>query len=88
MKVTRHNAIQVHPVPTRAYAPYGAFHPELFIEPAIVQDYAPALNEDGYDFEPGSTAQNDFSPERYLFCGSCFEKVRSTETDKHVCEEE
>jgi hypothetical protein len=87
MRVERINAVQAHYVPNRIVSPRGPFPPELFVEPEIVDNYLPAFNEDGQGFEPGSTAQNNFQPPRWLRCGDCYERVLETETEEHICEE-
>jgi len=87
MKIYREQAKQTHPVPTRAHSPRGPFPPELFAESAIVTDYQPAYSEDGSEHPVGGTAQNNFKPIKWLYCGTCYEKVKSTETATHVCEE-
>jgi hypothetical protein len=87
MRVTKRNAIQVHPVPATMVSPKGPFPRELFDEPDIVVDYESADNEDGSDFPLGATSQNDFKPIRYLRCSVCLVRVLETETQDHVCEE-
>jgi len=86
VRVTRHQAKQVHPVPDRMIEPRGPFPRELFDEPTIVYD-TPAFNEDGLDFPLGATVQNNYSPPKYLRCGVCLSRVLETDTDKHICEE-
>ena len=46
----------------------------------------PAYNEDGSDFAPGATVQNNFKPIKYLRCAVCSERVQENETAFHVCE--
>jgi hypothetical protein len=87
VRVTNHKAIQVHPVPEHALEPKGPFPRELFKEPEIVYDYAPALDEGGGDFPAGSTVQNGFKPIKYLRCIVCSARVKEDETEFHVCEE-
>lgn len=65
--------------------PKGPFPDHLFYEPEIVDDYLPAMNEDGLGIPEGATAQNNFKPIKWLYCGVCYEKVKSTETENHVC---
>ena len=55
-------------------------------EPEIVDNYMPAMPEDGADVPIGATAQNNFKPIQWLYCGNCYEKVKSTETANHTCE--
>ena len=88
MRVTRRPAIQVHPVPSMATAPQGPFPRELFREPQIVTEYDSEQSEDGANIPLGGTAQNNFKPERWLRCATCFSRVLSTETEKHECEVE
>jgi len=87
MRVTKRNAVQVHPVPKTMMDPKGPFPRELFDEPDIVVDYEPQDNEDGSNFPLGATAQNDFKPIRYLRCSVCLVRVLETETQDHVCED-
>lgn len=85
MRIIRQQTIQVHPVPDKVTPEYGPFPKELFDEPEIV--YAdPAYSEDGSDFAPGATVQNNFKPIRYLRCRECAERVPEDETQYHVCE--
>jgi hypothetical protein len=87
MKVTRYQAVQVHPVPDKVQNPQGPFPRELFRESEIVSDYDPSFAEDGTGFEPGATAQNNYRAPKVLRCASCFARVMENETDSHVCEE-
>ena len=87
MRVTKRNAVQVHPVPKTMMDPKGPFPRELFDEPDIVVDYEPQDNEDGSNFPLVATAQNDFKPIRYLRCSVCLVRVLETETQDHVCED-
>lgn len=84
MKTTRIKARQAHPVPNKVINPVGPFPPELFRETRVVDDYKPALNEDGSDEHLGATAQNNYKPE-YLYCGDCGAQVLSTQTNDHNC---
>lgn len=86
MRVTRKAAIQVHSVPDHVMDPVGPFPRELFREPKIVDDYVPQYSEDGSEFLPGSTAQNNFKPVKVLRCGSCLARVPENETSLHICE--
>ena len=92
MRIISKQAIQAHPVPTRLTQPQGPFPPELTVghplsEPEIVYEYPEAYAEDGSDFLPGATAQNEFKPPRYLRCSLCSARVLESETQHHVCEE-
>jgi hypothetical protein len=87
MRVTRHQAVQVHAVPSQATSPKGPFPPELLREPKIVVEYESQSPEDGADFERGATAQNNYRPPKYLRCKACLARVLETETALHVCEE-
>ena len=87
MKIFREQAKQAHPVPSRVMAPRGPFPDHLFDEPDIVDDYMPAMSEDGSEFPVGATAQNNFKPIKWVYCGSCYEKVKASETAAHICEE-
>lgn len=87
MRVTKHQAVQVHPVPSHIMDPVGPFPRELFREADIVDDYEPQLAEDGAGFALGSTAQNNFRPVKHLRCSNCLARVPETETQHHVCEE-
>jgi hypothetical protein len=87
VKIVTKRAVQVHSVPEHAMEPVGPFPPELLKDPEIVYDYSPALSEDGGDYAPGATAQNNFNPPKYLRCGNCMVRVLETETEDHICEE-
>jgi hypothetical protein len=87
MKVTRFQAVQIHPVPDKVESPKGPFPTELFKESEIISEYEPSYAEDGGGFAPGGTAQNNYSPPKVLRCGSCFARVLETETESHICEE-
>jgi hypothetical protein len=47
MKVTRFQAVQIHPVPDKMENPKGPFPKELFRESEILSDYEPSYSEDG-----------------------------------------
>jgi len=85
MRIIRHQAKQVHPLPTSVTDPKGPFPRELFDEPEIVTNYD--TSEYGGDIPLGGTAQNNYKPPRYLRCSECLVRVLETETDDHVCEE-
>lgn len=92
MRIISRQAVQAHPVPDRITEPKGPFPPELTVgnpmsEPDIIYEYPTALAEDGSDFLPGATAQNNYNPPRYLRCSECHMRVLETETDNHVCAE-
>lgn len=87
MKVTRHHAVQVHPVPATATNPKGPFPRELFREPDLVIDYDSQYSEDGSEHPLGATAQNNYNPPKYLRCARCFARVLEGETQEHSCEE-
>jgi hypothetical protein len=87
MKITKVQAVQVHPVPAHVITPVGPFPRELFREPEIIDEYDSQQAEDGSEFPLGATAQNNYKPARYLRCGLCFTRVLETETQNHVCEE-
>lgn len=87
MKITTKQAVQVHAVPEHGMMAVGPFPPEVLKESEIIYDYTPAMSEDGSDYLPGATAQNNFKPPRYLRCKACLERVLETETKQHVCEE-
>jgi hypothetical protein len=78
---------QAHPVPDRVVRPRGPFPAELFKEPEIVYEYEQAYGEDGENFSPGSTSQNNFKALKWLRCKSCHERVREDETEMHECED-
>lgn len=86
MRIIRNNAIQVHPVPDKLTAERGPFPRELFDEPEIIYP-DPAYSEDGSDFAPGATVQNNFKPLKYLRCVVCEARVREDETSSHTCGE-
>lgn len=87
MKVSRRQAIQVHPVPDRMHDPVGPFPRELFREPQIVYGNEDPYSDDGANHELGSTVQNNFTPEKYLRCSRCFSRVTESETKTHNCED-
>jgi hypothetical protein len=87
MKVSRRQAIQVHPVPDRMVEPQGPFPRELFREPKIVIDEDDPYSDDGSNHPLGATVQNNFTPEKYLRCSRCFSRVTESETKNHSCEE-
>jgi hypothetical protein len=87
MRVTKKDAIQVHPIPKTMVEPKGPFPRELFDEPTIVVDYPTQDSEDGSHFPLGATVQNNFKPLRYLRCSVCLVRVLETETEDHVCED-
>lgn len=86
MRITKKQAVQVHPVPDRVMNPVGPFPADLFREPDIVVDYNSKNGEDGGDIPLGGTAQNNYRPPRYLRCAVCLVKVLEAETEYHVCE--
>lgn len=87
MRITKKQAVQVHPVPDRVMDPVGPFPADLFREPEIVVDYKPNINEDGSEYPLGATAQNDYRPPRHLRCAACLARVLESETEFHVCGE-
>lgn len=92
MRIVTRQAVQAHPVPDRVTAPNGPFPPELTVghplaEPEIVYEYDSAYAEDGSEYLPGATAQNNYRPPRYLRCALCSMRVLDTETADHVCED-
>lgn len=87
MKITRVQAIQVHPVPQRVQEPIGPFPEHLFDEPEIVSDYQPEDDEGGADFQLGATAQNNYRPVKTYRCRTCHAKVAAQYLETHVCEE-
>ena len=87
MRVIRHQAVQVHPVPSTIVDAKGPFPRELFKEPDVVTDYEPAIDEDGSSSPIGATAQNNFNPPKYMRCARCFARVVASETKNHICEE-
>lgn len=87
MKVYSQKAVQVHAVPEHVTYPVGPFPPEMLKESEIIYDYPQAGAEDGSDFLPGSTVQNNFKPPRHLRCGVCNARVLETETKNHICEQ-
>lgn len=56
-------------------------------QPEIVTDYMPEQNADGYGFEPGATAQNNFRPEKYYRCRHCDFRLQAHELDDHECDD-
>lgn len=86
MRIISKQAVQVHPVPEHVMEPVGPFPPEMLKEPEIIYEYAQAGAEDGSEFAPGATVQNNFKPPRYLRCGACMARVLETETENHSCD--
>ena len=86
IRVYRKNAVQVHALPPSSHHPQGPFPAHLFRESEIVYDYESAYPTDGSSEELGSTAQNKFKPIKWLYCGTCYERVNSDETADHICE--
>lgn len=84
--VTRIEAPQAHPIPNKVTYPQGPFPRDVLKEPEIVIS-KPAFNEDGSEFLPGSTVQNNFKPPKWLRCKVCLKRVLETETEEHVCDE-
>ena len=62
------------------------FEHEVWYESEIVDNYLPAMPEDGSDQPVGATAQNNFQAIKWLYCGTCYEKVKANETANHICE--
>jgi len=87
MRITKKQAVQVHPVPDRVMDPVGPFPPDLFREPDIVIDLTPNHEEDGSDFPLGATAQNDYKPPKYVRCAYCLTRVLDLEKENHRCED-
>lgn len=82
MKIIKIEAVQAHPVPSTVRRPRGPFPQELFASPQAI------TTEDYVDEEVlGDTAQNKFKPTKYLYCSLCYERVKSTETETHICPE-
>jgi len=86
VRVIRHQAKQVHPVPDHMVNPRGPFPRELFDEPEIIYDNIDD-SEYGGNMALGGTVQNNFKPPKVMRCGSCFARVMENETEHHVCEE-
>jgi hypothetical protein len=89
MRIIRVQAVQAHPVPRRAYYPSDdPFSSELTAEPEIIYDYHSESAEDGTDFIPGATAQNNYTPVKYYRCKYCDERVADYALEQHICEDE
>ena len=84
MPLIRKFAKQGHAVPSVAHSPRGPFPRELFRESEIVDAYD--ATEYGDDMPLGGTAQNNYTPPKWLRCATCFERVLETETELHTCE--
>jgi hypothetical protein len=84
-RVERIQAPQAHPVPKHAHFPRGPFPPEMFAEPTVITEYPGAYPDDGSNLDVGTTAQNGFKSTRWLRCAECFDRVKETETESHVC---
>lgn len=81
------DTFQGHAVPTSAMRPMGPFPPEILAKSEVVYDYEEAFPEDGGDYPLGATAQNNFTPPRWLRCYDCHARVREDETEYHECED-
>lgn len=84
MRIKTIQTFQGHPVPSKVTPPRGPFPPELLRGPEIVTDYEP---DDGYPYEPGATAQNNYKPPRWYRCNTCQELVTEDELASHTCPE-
>ena len=85
MRLQRHNAVQVHPVPSHIVTPQGPFPREMFAEPEIIDNYDPEASEDGSNFPIGATAQNNFKSPRIMICSHCEARVPENKTGDHTC---
>lgn len=72
---------QGHPVPKTAGPAKGPFPPELYVQPHVITDYAPEIE----DIPAGGTAQNNFSPPKVFKCRDCDELVLEHEIPSHIC---
>lgn len=81
LRVERIKAVQAHPFPDKILSPQGPFPSDLFDEQEVV------VTLPKEDFLPGSTAQNDFKPPKYLRCVLCQTRVLELEKDLHKCGE-
>jgi hypothetical protein len=84
VRIQRHNAIQVHPVPEHVRDARGPFPAELFREPEIIHG-----NYDKTEFgesDPiGSTTQTNFKAPRVMVCSLCDARMLENKTGDHVC---
>jgi hypothetical protein len=83
MRIQRHKAVQVHPVPAHIRDAQGPFPRELFIEPEIVDVHD--TTEFGENLPLGSTAQNNFIAPRMMVCSLCKARVLESKTGEHEC---
>jgi hypothetical protein len=79
MKVIRHKAVQVHPVPSTVYRPQGIFDPGVVAQPVIDYD----LHED--EFPMGATATNGMKGVPLYRCNHCDGVVAESEMKAHIC---
>lgn len=87
----RYGYMSSYDVDSPAWSTRRSSSPDLFDssigeESTLIDDYMPAMPEDGMDVPVGATAQNNFQPIKWLYCSACYEKVKATETDNHTCE--
>ena len=88
MDVIRYvDCYQGHPVPKTVVRPRGPFPAELMRVPEVNTSNLPAYPEDGSDYNVGATAQNNFKGFKWMRCYGCGGRVKSTETEQHVCED-
>ena len=84
-RVKRELAVQPYATPKKVGRGRGPFPQEVLQESQIVTEYVSEINEDGSEFIPGSTAQNNYMPPKWLRCGTCMVRVKETEKEGHVC---
>jgi hypothetical protein len=72
---------QGHPVPKSAGPAKGPFPPELYVQPHVITEYAPEIEE----IPAGGTAQNNFRPPKVFKCRDCDELVLEHEISNHIC---
>jgi len=84
-RVQRQSSNQPYALPKRVTRGQGPFPQEVLKEPEIITEYVSEINEDGSEYAPGSTVQNNYSPPKWVRCSTCMVRVKQTETEEHVC---
>ena len=99
MRITKHQAIQAHYVPSHVYYPDLEFDDDdnldvlsildagVTREPEINTEYESEAAEDGANVPVGGTAQNNYTEVRLFRCKACSARVKEFDLDFHECED-
>lgn len=99
MRITKHQAVQAHYVPSKVYYPnldwdeddnldiMGLLDAHVTREPEINIDYESEAAEDGANMPIGATAQNNYTEVKMFRCRDCSARVRKDDLEFHVCED-